>query len=212
LDNTADLAPPPRALLEGQNVTFVLFDLGGVLVDVDVERAERAWVSAGHNLERFRAAFYESGAKPLGDLGQVDVEGMRSRVQRAVDAEVSSHALHAIWGAVVSWRPWVNDLLARVSVPYGVLSTIDPVHAARLGPLPGASPVVYSCNIGAVKPDPAAFAEAARQCPVPPPQVRYVDDLAENVLAARVAGFNAYQVTDRASLLRALSDVLGDEL
>ena len=182
------------------------------MADVNVQKAQRMWAHAGHDPERFHAAIYDSGAKPLGDLGEVDAEGMRQRVDQAVVGAVSLDALHEIWGAVVSWRPWVNALLARVSVPYGVLSTIDPIHAATLGPLPGASPVVYSCDIGAVKPDPAAFVEAARQCPVAPEQVRYVDDLPENVRAARDAGFNAYQVTDEASLRAALADVLCDEL
>jgi len=190
----------------------VLFDLGGVLADVNVDRARRKWANAGYQPELFQAAIYGSGAKPLGDLGEVDAEGMRQRVDQAISEEVSLERIHDIWGAVVSWRPWVLQLLEQVTVPYGVLSTIDPIHAATLGPLPGASPIVYSCDIGAVKPDPAAFAAAARQCPVPPAQVRYVDDLPENVRGAREAGFNAYQVTDLASLRAALADVLRDEL
>jgi len=188
----------------------VLFDLGGVLVDVDQGRAEEAWRRAGHDPSRFHAAFFESGAKPLGDLGRVDAEGMRARVEAAVSGAVTLEALHAIWGQVVSWRPWVRDLLPRLTVPYGVLSTIDPVHAAVLGPLPGANPILYSCDLGAVKPAPAAFTAAARRCPVPPPRVRYVDDLPENVAAARAAGFDAHQVTDQEGLLRVLSDVLSD--
>jgi FMN phosphatase YigB (HAD superfamily) len=47
---------------------------------------------------------------------------------------------------------------------------------------------------------------------VPPAQVRYVDDLPENVRAAREAGFHAYQVTDLVTLRAALADVLGDKL
>ncbi|MGB0589298.1 MAG: HAD-IA family hydrolase [Myxococcota bacterium] len=190
----------------------MLFDLGGVLADVDVARAERKWADAGYPPDRFNAAIYDSGAKPLGDLGQVDDEGMRQRVDQSIGPSVSLESLHEIWGAVVSWRPWVQGLLEEVLLPYGVLSTIDPVHAAALGPLPGASPIVYSCDIGAVKPDPAAFSAAALRCPVPPGQVRYVDDLPENVRAAREAGFHAYQVTDQATLRAALADVLSDKL
>ena len=186
----------------------MLFDLGGVLVDVAVERAEAEWVRAGQRAEDFHAAFYKSGAKPLGDLGQLDQEGMRARVDLAASARVDLEALRQIWGAVVSWRAWVPALLSELRVPYGVLSTIDPVHAHVLGPLQGAEPIVYSCEIGAVKPDPRAFALAAERCPVPPHRVRYVDDLAENVRAARRAGFRAYQVSDRASVRAALSDVL----
>jgi glucose-1-phosphatase len=195
-----------------ENVTFVLFDLGGVLVDVDQARAERAWREAGHAPHDFHAAIYESGAKPLGDLGELDAEGMRARVDAAVPGLVSLEALHAIWGAVVSWRPWVGEVVGRLTVPFGVLSTIDPIHQAALGPLAGAEPILYSCEIGAVKPDPRAFAEAVERCPVPPAQVRYVDDLPENVAAARSAGFDAHRVTNRAQLLEALDGLLGGHL
>ncbi len=212
MDSTADLPlldPDPQV---AQNVDFVLFDLGGVLVDVDQRRAEVAWERAGHAPRCFHAAFYETGAKPQGDLGVLDAEGMRARAQSATSLALDSQTFQSIWGAVVSWRPWVDALLARLTVPYGVLSTIDPVHAAALGPLPGAEPILYSCDLGAVKPDPAVFATAAMRCSVPPERVRYVDDLAENVAAARAAGFDAHQVVTREQLLRALSGLLGDEL
>ena len=193
-------------------MAFILFDLGGVLADVDQGRAERVWTDAGYPLASFHDAIYESGAKPLGDLGHIDAEGMRSRVAATLGREVSLAMIHEIWGAVVSWRPWVSGLLERLVLPYGVLSTIDPIHAAALGPLPGADPIIYSCEIGAVKPDPRAFQIAADRCPVSPERVRYVDDLPENVLAARAAGFSAYRVTGREELLRALSGLLKDEL
>ena len=212
MDSTADpplLQPAPVAR---ENVAFVLFDLGGVLVDVDQERAEAKWREEGHDPDLFHAAIFESGAKPLGDLGHIDREGMRDRVDGAVPGGVSLAALQAIWGAVVSWRPWVDALLPRLTVPYGVLSTIDPVHVEALGPLRGADPIVYSCEIGAVKPDARAFETAAARCPVPPEQVRYVDDLPENVAAARRAGFDAHQVTNEAELLSALAVVLRDHL
>ena len=192
-------------------MAFVLFDLGGVLVDVEVQRAKDAWVKAGHDVKHFDAAFYESGAKAMGDLGHLDQEGMRARVEQSASGQVSHDALVSIWGAGVSWRPWVSVVLSRLRVPYGVLSTIDPIHALALGPLPGANPIVYSCDIGAVKPDPRAFDIAASRCPVPAAQVRYVDDLADNVIAARAAGFWAYQVRDQQTLLRALADVLSDQ-
>ncbi len=182
------------------------------MADVDEKLAKNEWVRSGYQPEDFERAFFESGAKPLGDLGQLDQQGMRECIERSVSQEFTLEALQRIWGAVVCWRPWVQGLLKELRRPYGVLSTIDPVHAQALGPLPGAHPVVYSCDIGVVKPERRAFAEAAARCPVPATRVRYVDDLAENVSAARALGFRAYQVHDEASLRAALADVLVDKL
>lgn len=188
---------------------FVLFDIGGVLVDVARDRAARRWVELGFEASRFEAAFEGSGAKRDGDLGRLDVEGMRARVEAGAGAPVSRTALLDVWGAMVTWRPWVTGLVGRLAVPYGVLSTIDPVHAEVLGPLPGADPVVYSCDIGAVKPASRAFEVAIARSPAPARRIRYVDDRAENVEAGAAAGLQAVRVHDRATLQAALADVLG---
>ena len=95
-----------------------------------------------------------------------------------------------------------------LSVPYGVLSNICPVHAAVLGPLRGAHPVVYSCDTGFMKPNPAAFQAAIEASSVPAARVRYLDDLQVNVDAARTLGFQAHRVWDRDSLEQALADLL----
>ncbi len=201
---TAATRPSPGAA----DVDFVLFDIGGVLADVDQERSELRWRELGLAPDRFHAAFYDSGAKPGGDLGTHDIEAMRAAVSRSAGRPLTRGELLAIWGAMVAWRPWVTALLARLTRPYGVLSTIDPVHAEVLGALPGADPVLYSCDIGAVKPDPRAFQVACQRCPARAERIVYVDDRADNVAQARRAGLNAHQVVDREGLERVLAGVL----
>ena len=51
----------------------------------------------------------------------------------------------------------------------------------------------YSWELGARKPDPAFFAEAARRIGVDPAVILFIDDGARNVAAARDAGFAAGQ-------------------
>ena len=187
---------------------FLLFDLGGVLADVDLGRAEDAWGSRGYERSQFFDAFHASGAKPLGDIGEVDAEGMRVRVEGYLRQPFSMDDLVNIWGAVVSWRPYVSDLLTRLKVPYGVLSTIDPIHALALGPLPGAQPLVYSCDVGVTKPDPKIYDTAIARCPESASAIRYIDDLPENVRGARAAGLDAHQVTTLAEIERVLGDLL----
>jgi putative hydrolase of the HAD superfamily len=51
----------------------------------------------------------------------------------------------------------------------------------------------YSCELGAAKPDLAFFTEAARRIGARPPAILFIDDTAQNVAAARVAGLTAEQ-------------------
>lgn len=64
----------------------------------------------------------------------------------------------------------------------------------------------YSCELGARKPDPAFFAEAARRIGVDPAAILFIDDGAGNVAAARDAGFAAEQwvIADGHDALHAL--------
>ncbi|MGM0578179.1 MAG: HAD family hydrolase [Myxococcota bacterium] len=189
-------------------VEFVLFDLGGVLVDVDMDRAERRWADHGYDPVAFHPAFHDSGAKADGDVGRLDAEGMRRRVEEAAGRPVPMEVLLDVWGAVVRWRPWVPRLVERLAVPYGVLSNTDPVHIRALGPLPGAERLLYSFDLGATKPDRRAFEAALALVSHPPERIRYVDDRADNVAAALEVGLRAERVTDRATLEAALEGLL----
>ena len=190
-------------------IHFVVFDLGGVLCDVALERGRARCVELGYPTAVFEAV-EGSGAKFEADRGRMAIRSMLEAV-RAYCPEATSLAqeeLEEMWGAVVSWRDYVPRVLSRLRVGYGVLSVIDPIHAKALGPLPGASPLVYSCNIGHVKPVPAAYAELLRQCSHSAEKILFVDDRAENVRSARQSGLIARRVHDEATLLEALGPVL----
>ncbi len=51
----------------------------------------------------------------------------------------------------------------------------------------------YSCELGAAKPDPAFFTEAARRIGAEPAAILFIDDSAPNVAGAREAGLTAEQ-------------------
>jgi putative hydrolase of the HAD superfamily len=51
----------------------------------------------------------------------------------------------------------------------------------------------YSWEVGAAKPDPAFFAEAARRIGAEPAVILFIDDSRQNVAAARAAGLTAEQ-------------------
>jgi putative hydrolase of the HAD superfamily len=63
----------------------------------------------------------------------------------------------------------------------------------------------YSCELGAAKPDVVFFTEAARRIGAEPAAILFIDDTAQNVAAARVAGLTAEQwcLDDGHDVLRA---------
>ena len=57
---------------------------------------------------------------------------------------------------------------------------------------------VFSARVRQIKPEPEIFANAARRFALPPSQLLFIDDVVDNVLAARKAGWRALHFVDAA--------------
>jgi glucose-1-phosphatase len=99
------------------------------------------------------------------------------------------------WNLVLDPEPILsNGLLDKLSKNYrlGLLSNTDPIHVAYLEwryDFFSYFPVrIYSCAIGAAKPNPLIYREALRACRVRAEEAVYVDDIPAYVEAARRLG------------------------
>ncbi len=86
-------------------------------------------------------------------------------------------------------------------IPLGVLSNICASHwrivtDGRFGILPQAfKQLALSYQIGAQKPNEKIYRRAAELAGVPPEQILFIDDVADNVAGAQRCGFDAIQYT-----------------
>ena len=74
-----------------------------------------------------------------------------------------------------------------------------PARLARLGIADLFEPLLVSAYLGVMKPAPLAFAAALALLGLPPSQVVFIDDMAENTRAAARLGFQASQYRERES-------------
>ena len=100
------------------------------------------------------------------------------------------------------------DVLARSGLTLGLLSNIPPELAAefrqRHAWLDRFAVVGFSCRIGHVKPEPAAFDWCIRTLGVEPARILFVDDREENVRAARARGMQGHLFTGAATLAQSI--------
>ena len=107
--------------------------------------------------------------------------------------------------------PGIEELLERVRARYRVafLSNSNEVHA-ELIPRKFSSlfakddRFIFSHRVKVAKPDPEIFRRALDTIGALAYQVVYIDDLSENVAAARSLGMQAFQFIDTLSLTRQL--------
>lgn len=174
-------------------IQFVAFDLGGVLVDVQLEHLAHSLRQPASAIE---AAFFGDNRHDAFSTGAVSAAEFFQDAARIL--RVSETEARAAWSGVVSPYPDAHDLLCSLTRPFVAWSNTDPVHIETLAPslpsmLLGASRSL-SYELGANKPAPQFFQRALAQLQWAPHEILYVDDRLDNVQAALTFGIAAHQV------------------
>ena len=179
-------------------VRAVIFDLGRVLVDLDVQGGLWAEV-AGVCSHRV------AGRELLEDLqwrwctGRLTPEAFHAEVCALHDLRIDRDEFFRRWCEGFSPMPAMEPLLREVAarVPVGLLSDTDCVHWPYLrGRFPFLSLFArptLSFEVGHMKPAPEIYRAAAANVGVEPAGCFFVDDLPRNVAGARAAGMDAAQ-------------------
>jgi putative hydrolase of the HAD superfamily len=191
-------------------VDIVLFDLGGVLIELGGVRALRELGDIASDDEVWRkwltcpwVRTFESGQCSAADFA----DGVVSDWNLPVTSERFIE-LFRRWP--VGPLPGASDLLAEVqsTLPIGCLSNTNVLHwdyqVARWPILEAFDYSFLSFDLGLVKPDSAVFAEVADRLPVDRGRVLFLDDNALNADAARSFGFLAEHVHGVGEARRAL--------
>jgi putative hydrolase of the HAD superfamily len=191
----------------------VLFDLGGVVVEIDFGRAFAHWqarsrLPAEHLRERFGADEpYEQH-----ETGAIDSQAYFAHLREHLQLEADSAFIHEGWNSIfVAEIPETVRMLQaiRSRVRCYALSNTNAVHLAHMQRefpqvLSQFEKVFVSHEIGHRKPNPHAFDHVVREIGVAPGEILFFDDLAENVQAARECGLQAVQVHGPADVREAL--------
>ena len=181
------MATPPSA---------VLFDLGGVVVDVDVARGRKAWAALGRDGSEFEQAFFESGIKYKLDRGLCTATEALLTVSHLVGGAVSPDEARRCFNSLLRVRPAVVAAMHTLAeqTRVAVISNTDPIHAAWIQEETGLNTSVerwvFSFEHGEMKPNDGLFLRAAEALKLRPEQTLLVDDRADNCEAARALGLD----------------------
>ena len=193
----------------------LLFDLGGVLIDVDPGRAFAYWARAIDGDPRALARRYVPGELyARHERGEISEACWFAalRAQLGLDG-LADDAIAAGWNALLGDAiPGVAALLERASErwPLYLFSNTNRTHeavwarrhAALLAPF---ARRFVSFELGLRKPEPGAFAAVARAIGVPAGRILFFDDLEANIEGARRAGLQAVHVRGTADMEAAIA-------
>jgi HAD superfamily hydrolase (TIGR01509 family) len=177
----------------------VIFDIGRVLVRVDVSRA-MSGLAHGVTLapEEIWSALEKDPRWPDWQEGRMTPLDWHLRLAKRLGGSLTFEQFTEVWNRALDPKPIQEDgFLANLSKRYrlALLSNTDPIHVAYLEGtydfmryFPAR---IYSCGVGASKPNPLIYREALRACKVNANEAVYIDDVPAYAEAARRLGMTA---------------------
>lgn len=196
----------------------IIFDIGRVLIRVDLRRAMDAF-SSGLTLSpaELWMAIEKDPRWPDWQEGRLSARDWHLHLTQRLGFSLTFEQFTTAWNRALDPAPIHDDsFFQKLSKHYrlALLSNTDPVHVAHLEAtykffesFPKRVRI-YSCAVGFRKPNPLIYREALRACKVPAGQALYIDDVPAFVDTARKLGLTGIQFESPEQLqqdLRALN-------
>jgi putative hydrolase of the HAD superfamily len=202
--------------IRSEPIEALLFDLGGVVIDIDFGRVFAAWSkAAGVSAQAIRSRLVLDEMWHAHECGRISDEAFFTHLRTTLDLPLSHAQFVEGWNAVfVGEVAGIGPLLQRAAtvVPVYAFSNTNRVHElcwserfrTTLAPF---RQVFVSSTIGLRKPDAEAFDHVVSAMGVPASRIVFFDDLPENIEGARARGLNAVQVNSSDDVARTLAEL-----
>jgi glucose-1-phosphatase len=184
--------------MPGPGIRAIIFDIGRVLVRVDVRRAQ-AGLAEGLSLtpEELWAAIEKDPRWGDWQEGRMSPRDWYLNLTSRLGIPLDFDHFTTVWNSTLDPEPILpNRVFEALAKHYrlGLLSNTDPIHVAKLESsyeffrfFP-AGARTYSCTVGASKPNPIIYQASLKACRVRAQEAVYIDDILAYVEAARRLG------------------------
>lgn len=183
----------------------LLFDFGGVIVDLDKERCIAAFEKLGFDVRPYLGTYAQAGLFSELERGQVSVPVFCERLRSLCGApQLTDRDIVQAWEAYLTTIPEERlEMLLKLKRTHRLflLSNTNAVHWAQaentlfryrgLGVGDFFEKCFLSFEMGVEKPAPEIFLRTAEGIGCPPGEILFLDDSETNCLAARAVGMQA---------------------
>lgn len=189
---------------------YVLFDLGGVLLNIDYNRTIRAFRDLG--FENFNVAYSQSRQDGVFDdfeTGRIGREGFIGKIKDMANAELSEDQIVSAWNAMLLDFPqhrlvMLQELNAKY--PLFLLSNTNEIHFRAFNENFRSTykmefdslfnKAYYSHRIGMRKPNREIFELVCDEQAIEPDNLLFIDDSIQHVEGARKMGIQGLLLTE----------------
>jgi putative hydrolase of the HAD superfamily len=185
----------------------IIFDLGGVIVDLDITRSIQRFEELGiDNIREILDPYEQRGVFLELERGELDPPAFCRALSRYAGRELSGKEVEGAWmGFIVDIPQYKLDYILELREKHAVylLSNTNPFifeWAQTCAFSPAGLPITryfdatyVSYKIGITKPDPRIFEHLLKDAGIAAAETLFVDDGERNVAVARSLGMQAYQ-------------------
>jgi putative hydrolase of the HAD superfamily len=195
-------------------VEAVVFDLGGVLLEVGFESVFASWAAdAGMTAASIRERFHFDAAYQQHERGEINASQYFDSLRQSLNLDLTEEQFHRGWNECVRGEiPGVAALVGEFGArfPIYVFSNTNAAHYSDWGPryqhlMQPFRRLFMSHEMGMRKPEVRAFEFIASEIGVSLPNILFFDDTAENISGARALGMQAVHVRDIGDIRSALA-------
>lgn len=193
-------------------IQLVVFDLGGVLIEVDHDSAIDWLLSRGCRVGALEEFVERTGLREH-ERGELSGDVFLARVNTLLAQPQPLEVLERWWGGFFHADESMLALARKLRAHYRVciLSNTGPLHWRQACEQFDMQSLVHdtltSFVAGAAKPDPEIYAIAQQRFGCAPERTVFVDDLAENVAGAVSAGWHGIHHRGAQTTLTGLRDL-----
>jgi HAD superfamily hydrolase (TIGR01509 family) len=197
----------------------IIFDIGRVLVRVDVARAMQGLASGSAlSPSELWTAIEKDPRWPDWQEGRIAPRDWYLHLNKRLGGNLTFEQFTEVWNRALDPIPIQEDaFIEKLSKLYrlALLSNTDPIHVRHMEATYSFFSFfptrIYSCSVGASKPNPLIYREALRALKVQAQEAVYIDDIPAYVEAAQRLGMAGIQFQSPAQLTSDLKS-LGEDL
>jgi putative hydrolase of the HAD superfamily len=200
-----------------KQIKNIVFDFGGVLMDLDFENCLDGFRTAGFkDVDQYTSVYQgESFFKDF-ETGMISADQFRQKIKSRIDQPLTDEEVDALWLRMLKYIPAEKiDLLLELRQHYMVylLSNTNEIHWQYVSTLKYGrrrfrirdffEQMFLSFEMKMAKPDTRIFERMMHEANILPEETLFIDDSAANCHAAASLGIHAhhYHVGDDLSLI-----------
>ncbi|MEE9343531.1 MAG: HAD-IA family hydrolase [Gammaproteobacteria bacterium] len=204
-------------MIDLSDVDVLLFDLGGVIINIDFDRAVHYWATGSEEpFEKIKAKFTVDENYRRHERGEISSEAFFRRLRQTLGIDLSLDEMAAGWNAlIIDEVQGIAQLLDAIPCDKSLyaFSNINPAHldscwSLCADVLTRFEKIFASSEIGRRKPEPDAYQRVISALGVPAQKILFFDDLIENVEAARRSGMQSVHVRSTSDIETALKTIV----